>query len=153
MPFNLTPYAITLNDINDDLKPWLPPTDCRLRPDQHAFESGKFERANELKTDLEEHQRETRRKRERGELPPHVPRWFTRTVDKDTGEMFWFVSPFSSSNSLLTALSSTYRDPARKDDGSLEYWEERSRVGKAKLTGEKTEEWPGVDPIYGEFQV
>jgi hypothetical protein len=127
MPFNLTPYAITLNDINDDLKPWLPPTDCRLRPDQHAFESGKFERANELKTDLEEHQRETRRKRERGELPPHAPRWFTQTTDADSGgAMFW--------------------EPARLPDGRLEYWEERARLGKAKLQGEKSE-WAGVDPI------
>ncbi|GAA6042875.1 hypothetical protein JCM8097_007204 [Rhodosporidiobolus ruineniae] len=131
MPFNLTPYAITLNGINNDLKPWLPPTDCRLRPDQHAFEAGKFERANELKSDLEEHQRETRRKRERGELPPHQPRWFSRRTDPDTGELFW--------------------EPVRTDAGQLEYWEERLRVGKARVQGERIE-WSAVDPIYGEFQ-
>ncbi|GAA5851448.1 hypothetical protein JCM8547_001098 [Rhodosporidiobolus lusitaniae] len=131
MPFNLTPYAITLNDINPDLEPWLPPTDCRLRPDQHAFESGKFEVANGLKTDLEDHQRETRKKRERGELPPHRPRWFSRGVDPDTNEAFW--------------------QPARDEDGRLEYWEERLKVGMAKLGGEHSE-WKGVDPIYGEFQ-
>ncbi|BGP16866.1 hypothetical protein JCM10213_007313 [Rhodosporidiobolus nylandii] len=131
MPFNLTPYAITLNDINDDLKPWLPPTDCRLRPDQHAFEAGKFERANDLKSELEEHQRETRRKRERGELPPHKPRWFSRRTDEDSGALFW--------------------EPARTAEGQLQYWEERLRVGKARLSGEKVE-WPEVDPIYGEFQ-
>ncbi|GAA6017217.1 hypothetical protein JCM11491_001856 [Sporobolomyces phaffii] len=132
MPFNLTPFAITLNDINDDLKPWLPPTDCRLRPDQHAFESGKFERANELKSDLEEHQRTTRRKREQGELPPHEPRWFSRKKDKDTGESYW--------------------EPARTQQGTLQYWEVRSEVGAAKLKGEhKT--WDGVDPIYADFQV
>ncbi|GAA5919977.1 hypothetical protein JCM6882_004144, partial [Rhodosporidiobolus microsporus] len=132
MPFNLTPYAITLNDINDDLAPFLPPTDCRLRPDQHAFEAGKFDRANELKSDLEEHQRTTRRKREAGELPPHKPRWFSRRTDSDTGEMFW--------------------EPARTEDHKLEYWEERVRVGTAKLSGQKGVEWMGVDPIYGEFQ-
>ncbi|GAA6060031.1 hypothetical protein JCM10212_001028 [Sporobolomyces blumeae] len=132
MPFNLTPFAITLNDINDELKPWLPPTDCRLRPDQHAFEQGKFERANELKTDLENHQRQTRRQRETGELPPHRPRWFRHEKDKDTGEMYW--------------------EPVRTQQGSLEYWEERTRVGSAKLKGEQ-ETWDAVDPIYADFQV
>ncbi|GAA5910494.1 OSBP family protein [Sporobolomyces salmoneus] len=132
MPFNLTPFAITLNDINDDLKPWLPPTDCRLRPDQHAFESGKFERANELKSDLEEHQRATRRKRETGELPPHEPRWFSRQKDKDTGELYW--------------------EPARTEGGQLQYWQIRSEIGSAKLKGEQ-KIWEGVDPIYADFQV
>ncbi|GAA5971108.1 hypothetical protein JCM11641_004148 [Rhodosporidiobolus odoratus] len=131
MPFNLTPYAITLNDINDDLKPWLPPTDCRLRPDQHAFEAGKFERANELKSELEDHQRATRRQREQGQLPPHQPRWFSRRTDPDTGELIW--------------------EPARTIEGQLEYWEERLRVGKAKLSGQRAE-WRDVDPIFGEFQ-
>ncbi|GAA6055777.1 hypothetical protein JCM3770_004796 [Rhodotorula araucariae] len=132
MPFNLTPYAITLNDINDDLKPWLPPTDCRLRPDQHAFEAGKFDRANELKAELEEHQRATRRARERGDLPPHTPRWFSRATDPDTGEPFW--------------------QPARDESGQLAYWEERLRVGKAKLDG-KEAEWDGVVPIFGDIHV
>ncbi|GAA5924058.1 hypothetical protein JCM3775_005584 [Rhodotorula graminis] len=132
LPFNLTPYAITLNDINPDLKPWLPPTDCRLRPDQHAFESGKFDRANELKAELEEHQRATRRARERGEVPPHTPRWFSRSTDADTGEVYW--------------------QPAKTEDDKLEYWEERLRVGKAKLEGQDAE-WQGVVPIFGDIHV
>jgi hypothetical protein len=36
MPFNLTKFALTLNDSNPGIKKYLPPTDCRLRPDQHA---------------------------------------------------------------------------------------------------------------------
>ncbi|GAA5826399.1 hypothetical protein JCM11251_002351 [Rhodosporidiobolus azoricus] len=131
MPFNLTPYAITLNDINDDLAPFLPPTDTRLRPDQHAFEAGQFERANQLKSDLEDHQRATRRKRELGELPPHKPRWFSSKTDADTGTMYWA--------------------PARTEENKLEYWEERVKVGTAKLSGQQAE-WKDVDPIYGEFQ-
>lgn len=122
-----TPFAITLNDTNPELKAWLPPTDCRLRPDQHAFESGKFERANELKSDLEDHQRDTRRKRDKGELPEHVARWFARKRDADTGETYW--------------------EPAIAEDGALEYWEERTRVGTKKLEGVKEEEWKGVEPI------
>ncbi|KAI9062281.1 hypothetical protein FKP32DRAFT_1629749 [Trametes sanguinea] len=66
-PFNLTPFAITLNDCPEDtLKPFICPTDCRLRPDQRAFELGKYERANELKNKQEEFQRATRRAREEG---------------------------------------------------------------------------------------
>lgn len=126
-PFLSTPFAITLNDTNPELKAWLPPTDCRLRPDQHAFESGLFEKANDLKTDLEEHQRGTRRAREKGELPPHKARWFTRKRDNDTGESFW--------------------EPAVVADGSLEYWEERKRVGELKQAGEDHAPWKGVDPI------
>ncbi|BGP57314.1 hypothetical protein JCM8202v2_004954 [Rhodotorula sphaerocarpa] len=130
-PFGLTPFAITLNDLNEELKPWLPPTDCRLRPDQHAFEAGQFERANELKSELEEFQRATRRKRETGELPPHKPRWFTRSTDPDTGEMMW--------------------QPARHDDGQLDYWTERTRVGAAKLKGEAAD-WQDVDRIFVETE-
>lgn len=36
MPFNLTKFALTLNDANPEIRKYLPPTDCRLRPDQHA---------------------------------------------------------------------------------------------------------------------
>jgi hypothetical protein len=78
LPFNLTPFAITLNDKAAGLVDWLPPTDCRLRPDLHAFEAGKFEDANDLKTGLEDLQRATRKQRETGQLPAHKPRWFTR---------------------------------------------------------------------------
>lgn len=127
MPFNLTPYAITLNDDNPEIKHWLPPTDCRLRPDQHAFERGEFERANQLKSALEDWQRETRKKRETGELPPHKPRWFARKKEADTGELYW--------------------EPARLDTGDLEYWSERERVGREKKDGKDTD-WRGVEPIY-----
>lgn len=128
-PFNLTPYAITLNDKNDELVPYLPPTDCRLRPDLHAFEAGYFEKANDFKTGLEEFQRATRRKRESGELPPHKPRWFTRQVDEDSGERFW-----------QWKLDATSESP--------EYWEQREIVGEKKKSGAK-QEWNDVEHIFG----
>ena len=68
-PFNLTPFAITLNDCPaDTLKPYICPTDCRLRPDQRAFELGRYERANMLKNKQEEFQRATRKAREEGRV-------------------------------------------------------------------------------------
>ncbi|KAF9218913.1 hypothetical protein BS17DRAFT_883213 [Gyrodon lividus] len=123
-PFNLTPFAITLNDCPEEaLKPFLCPTDCRLRPDQRAFEMGKYERANELKIKQEEKQRATRRAREDGRLPGHQPRWFTAETDGDTGERVW--------------------TPSRAGD-VLAYWVERERVWKE---GGK-QPWTNVGPIF-----
>ena len=126
-PFNLTPFAITLNDCPDDtLRPYVCPTDCRLRPDQRAFELGKYERANELKQKQEEFQRAVRKAREEGRAPPHRPRWFSATTEPDTGERVWA--------------------PARVDN-KLEYWIERERIYKEKSAGHE-EKWKAVDRIF-----
>ncbi|KAI0074811.1 hypothetical protein K474DRAFT_1647551 [Panus rudis PR-1116 ss-1] len=128
-PFNLTPFAITLNDCPDTLKPYLAPTDCRLRPDQRAFELGKYERANELKNKQEEFQRATRKAREEGRLPPHKPRWFSATTEPDTGERVWA--------------------PSRVEDDKLEYWVEREKIWNAKQTGKEEEaHWKDVERIF-----
>ena len=88
IPFNLTPFVVTLNDINDNLKPWLPPTDTRLRPDQRAMEDGEYDLAATEKNRVEEKQRATRRKREEsGE--EFVPKWFAKSKCEITGEEFW----------------------------------------------------------------
>jgi hypothetical protein len=124
-PFNLTPFAITLNDCpQDTLRPFLPPTDCRLRPDQRAFELGKYELANGLKQEQEEKQRSIRKAREEGSLPPHRPRWFMAETDGDTGERVW--------------------TPMRTNDYQLEYWKERERVWAEG--GNKP--WKDVDDIF-----
>lgn len=75
-PFNLTPFAITLNALPDRLKPWLPPTDTRLRPDQRAMEEGRYDEAADEKHRVEEKQRAARRKREEEGRSYH-PQWFT----------------------------------------------------------------------------
>ncbi len=88
IPFNLTPFVLTLNAIPNNLRPRLPPTDTRLRPDQRAMEDGEYDFAAEEKNRLEEKQRAARREREnRGE--EWRPRWFTKEVDRTTGEMYW----------------------------------------------------------------
>ncbi|THH03314.1 hypothetical protein EW145_g6356 [Phellinidium pouzarii] len=108
-PFNLTPFAITLNDLPEQsLRPYICPTDCRLRPDQRAFELGKYERANELKGKQEEFQRMTRRAREEGRMAPHKPRWFEAKTEPETGERVW--------------------EPARVASGDLAYWHERETI-------------------------
>ena len=130
-PFNLTPFAITLNDCPaDTLRPYLCPTDCRLRPDQRAFELGRYERANMLKNKQEEFQRATRKAREEGRVAPHRPRWFQAETEPDTGERVWA--------------------PLRTSEGEkVEYWQERERVWRAKTEKEGGKgRWRDVDPIF-----
>ncbi|OAP64052.1 hypothetical protein AYL99_00024 [Fonsecaea erecta] len=88
IPFNLTPFVVTLNAINDSLRPHLPPTDTRLRPDQRAMEDGEYEFAATEKNRVEEKQRAARRQREAaGE--EWRPKWFEKKVDPITGETYW----------------------------------------------------------------
>ncbi|GIZ37172.1 hypothetical protein CKM354_000063000 [Cercospora kikuchii] len=88
IPFNLTPFVVTLNDLPDKLKPLVAPTDSRLRPDQRAMEDAEYDFAATEKTRLEEGQRARRRVREaKGE--DFTPRWFVKAKHPVTGEEFW----------------------------------------------------------------
>ncbi|XP_022768236.1 oxysterol-binding protein-related protein 1C-like isoform X2 [Durio zibethinus] len=77
--YNLTRFAITLNELTPGLKEKLPPTDSRLRPDQRFLENGEYEMANSEKLRLEQRQRQARKMQERG----WKPRWFEK--DKNSG--------------------------------------------------------------------
>lgn len=88
IPFNLTPFVLTLNALPDRLRPMLPPTDTRLRPDQRAMEDGEYDFAASEKHRVEEKQRAKRREREKnGE--EFVPRWFEKAKCPITGEEYW----------------------------------------------------------------
>lgn len=88
IPFNLTPFGVTLNALPDNLRPHLAPTDTRLRPDQRAMEDGEYDLAATEKNRVEEKQRAKRRDRElKGE--EFVPRWFAKARDETTGEEYW----------------------------------------------------------------
>ncbi|KAG6862707.1 hypothetical protein C0991_010696 [Blastosporella zonata] len=128
-PFNLTPFAITLNDCpKDTLLPYLCPTDSRLRPDQRAFEMGRWELANALKGQQEQRQRMVRKAREEGRMPQHRPRWFNAGMDADTEERVW--------------------TPAKVEDGTAEYWMERERVYWEG--GREKTRWKEVEDIFVE---
>lgn len=77
--YNLTPFAISLNELTPGLSEILPPTDSRLRPDQRHLENGEYEMANAEKLRLEQLQRQARKLQERG----WQPRWFRK--DKEDG--------------------------------------------------------------------
>ncbi|KAL4875522.1 Oxysterol-binding protein-domain-containing protein [Aspergillus karnatakaensis] len=88
IPFNLTPFVITLNALTDSLRPQLPPTDTRLRPDQRAMEEGEYDLAADEKHRVEEKQRAKRREREaNGE--EYQPKWFSKDKCSVTGEEYW----------------------------------------------------------------
>ncbi|XP_059316355.1 oxysterol-binding protein-related protein 1D [Lycium ferocissimum] len=75
--YNLTPFAISLNELTPGLREKLPPTDSRLRPDQRHLENGEYELANAEKLRLEQLQRQARKLQERG----WRPRWFCKDED------------------------------------------------------------------------
>ncbi|XP_012078163.1 oxysterol-binding protein-related protein 1C isoform X2 [Jatropha curcas] len=77
--YNLTRFAITLNELTPGLKEKLPPTDSRLRPDQRYLENGEYEMANAEKLRLEQRQRQARKMQERG----WKPRWFAKDKGSD----------------------------------------------------------------------
>ncbi|RJE26687.1 Oxysterol binding protein [Aspergillus sclerotialis] len=102
--YGFTAFAATLNEITLIEQDKLPPTDCRLRPDQKALEDNDLDKAEEVKVKLEEAQRSRRREMEsKGES--WSPRWFTRVEDDSAdGEVAW-----------------------RLKTGKDGYWEERAK--------------------------
>ncbi|KAB2617177.1 oxysterol-binding protein-related protein 1C [Pyrus ussuriensis x Pyrus communis] len=78
--YNLTRFAITMNELTPGLKEKLPPTDSRLRPDQRYLENGEYEMANAEKLRLEQRQRQARKMQEQG----WKPQWFAKDKGSDT---------------------------------------------------------------------
>jgi len=74
--YQLTSFALTLNEITPLEAARLAPTDSRLRPDQAHLERGEHDAANAAKLRLETKQRAARAAAERGD--PLRPRWFPR---------------------------------------------------------------------------
>ncbi|ANB11032.1 oxysterol-binding protein related protein OSH2 [Sugiyamaella lignohabitans] len=87
-PFNLTAFAITLNDLPDKLARYIAPTDTRLRPDQRAMEEGRYDAAADEKKRVEEKQRAARRLREQSGVE-YKPLWFKKDVHPVTGEEYY----------------------------------------------------------------
>ncbi|XP_027196194.2 oxysterol-binding protein-related protein 3-like [Dermatophagoides pteronyssinus] len=91
--YGFTRFAIELNELLDEEKPWLPPTDTRFRPDQRALEEGDVQRAETIKSELEQQQRERRKMQEmNGETP--LPLWFRKQLngykDNDEADIYIF---------------------------------------------------------------
>ncbi|XP_027144992.1 oxysterol-binding protein-related protein 7 [Larimichthys crocea] len=78
--YGFSTFAMEVNELPPELKPLLPPTDSRLRPDQRMLEDGQVDEADRKKDIIEEIQRERRKElSKRGE--EHVPRFFKKAKD------------------------------------------------------------------------
>ncbi|TWW57082.1 Oxysterol-binding protein-related protein 1 [Takifugu flavidus] len=86
--YNFTSFAMTLNELEPDMERLLPPTDCRLRPDIRAMESGDIDAASNEKERLEEKQRAARRERS-VEEEEWTTRWFQLGTNPHTGAEDW----------------------------------------------------------------
>lgn len=88
--YNFSSFAMRLNELPEQLKSFLCPTDSRLRPDQRAMEEGDFDSASRLKLKLEEKQRRARKHQESDDsFFDYKPKWFKKAVEEDTEEEHW----------------------------------------------------------------
>lgn len=110
--YNLTSFAIQLNEITPGLQEKLAPTDSRLRPDQSFTERGMWEEANAEKQRLEHKQRAARKAADEG--IPLKPRWFSINFEE---------VDFSRRSSSKRHISS--RELSFEFNG--EYWPEREK--------------------------
>ncbi|KAK8075047.1 Oxysterol-binding protein [Apiospora hydei] len=88
IPFNLTPFVLTFNHLDDNLSKYIAKTDSRYRPDQRAMEDGEYDIAATEKERLENEQRIRRKAREEHGEHYSSP-WFTRATCEITGESYW----------------------------------------------------------------
>ncbi|XP_077358451.1 oxysterol-binding protein-related protein 7 isoform X2 [Festucalex cinctus] len=88
--YGFSAFAMELNQLTADLKPLLPPTDSRLRPDQRMLEEGRVEETDTKKDEIEELQRERRKELgKKGE--EHVPAFFKKAKDS-CGRDVWLTN-------------------------------------------------------------
>ncbi|XP_027891517.1 oxysterol-binding protein-related protein 3-like isoform X1 [Xiphophorus couchianus] len=78
--YGFTQFAVELNELDSSLKPLLPPTDTRFRPDQRLLEEGNIDGAEEQKQRIEQLQRERRRVLQDNSMI-HQPRFFKKSKD------------------------------------------------------------------------
>ncbi|XP_054874183.1 oxysterol-binding protein-related protein 3-like [Amphiprion ocellaris] len=78
--YGFTQFAVELNELDSTLRPLLPPTDTRFRPDQRLLEEGNTEGAEEQKQRIEQLQRERRKVLQDNNMT-HQPRFFKKSKD------------------------------------------------------------------------
>ncbi|UJR21278.1 hypothetical protein I4U23_024370 [Adineta vaga] len=87
--YGFTRFAIELNELNDELRQQVPPTDTRFRPDQRLLESGQIDQAEKEKARIEQAQRSR-------SATGVCPKWFkqdgdsfTLIRDEDPSHSYW----------------------------------------------------------------
>ena len=83
--YKISKYSCSLNNITDDFKNIIPPTDSRLRPDQRALENQNLELAEKEKKRIEEKQRNRHHYFEENKIK-YEPKYFNEVLDSLTNE-------------------------------------------------------------------
>lgn len=91
--YGFTRFAIELNELDPELAKVLPPTDTRFRPDQRHLEEGNIAQAENCKQQIEQSQRERRKRREELNIE-YNPLWFKRIVLDDGKEQWVFTKTY-----------------------------------------------------------
>uniref|UniRef100_H3CUX8 Oxysterol-binding protein-related protein 3 n=1 Tax=Tetraodon nigroviridis TaxID=99883 RepID=H3CUX8_TETNG len=76
--YGFTQFAMELNELDSSLRPLLPRTDTRFRPDQRLLEEGNVDGAEEQKQRIEQLQRERRKVLQDNNMT-HKPRFFKKS--------------------------------------------------------------------------
>ncbi|EEB05348.1 sterol binding ankyrin repeat protein [Schizosaccharomyces japonicus yFS275] len=84
----MTVFASQLNEITKIEEGMLPPTDTRLRPDQRYRENNILDKAEPLKLELEQKQRERRKAMEKNQ-EQWQPKWFKQVSDEHHEGPVW----------------------------------------------------------------
>lgn len=113
--YGFSEWTVQLNEITDDIKDCLPPTDSRLRPDQRAFENGDVDTADEEKQKLEQKQRERRKKWESAPADHKPPQFFKEEEDGAWHYTGGYCKPPEFSVvELLSLLTGIYHAPGER---------------------------------------
>ena len=86
--FYYQPYTFDLNNLTEEMKKVLPPTDSRFRPDQRLMEYQDIDKAGDEKHRLEEEQRARAKQYKKDGFIPK-PIYFDETYDDLTGELIY----------------------------------------------------------------
>ena len=86
--FYYQPYTFDLNNLTEEMKKALPPTDSRFRPDQRLMEYQDIDKAGDEKHRLEEAQRARAKQYKKDGFIPK-PLYFDETYDDLTGELIY----------------------------------------------------------------
>uniref|UniRef100_A0A8C8IF41 Oxysterol-binding protein n=1 Tax=Oncorhynchus tshawytscha TaxID=74940 RepID=A0A8C8IF41_ONCTS len=88
--YGFSSFTLELNELTPGLKPLLPPTDSRLRPDQRMLEEGRVDDCDKFKEEVEDMQRE-RRKQLAKKGQEYIPRFFKKAMDS-SGRDVWLTN-------------------------------------------------------------
>ncbi|KAI5087243.1 oxysterol binding protein-like 3a isoform X1, partial [Silurus meridionalis] len=97
--YGFTQFTVELNELNESMKSFLPPTDTRFRPDQRLLEEGDIAGAEEQKERIESVQRERRRILQESNMT-HTPRFFKYLCQKNIH--FFFCIRWSEDDSWIS---------------------------------------------------